>query len=363
MPGTTQPANTSSFYKFSTIREDLEDFVYKISPLETPVMQAIGRKGAFENTYHEWPIVELAAANPGNAQIEGVDVTADAPTGAMRRGNYAQLMNKVKFVSSTNERIRGAGGVQRMAKQVLYGTQEIKRDMEARIAGSGALGAVGGSDTVARQTASIAAFIATNAVRGAGGAGPLLSSTPAGSAGQTFPNAALVPAVTFNGYPQSGATAGVAPGEVFGTTQTITETMLKSAIQQAWTQGGDPTYAFCSGSQKIIISTFTGNATRFKKAEDKKLVAAIDVYISDFGELQIVPDRFIDSTAPGTPIAGKGGTRVLIIDPEYAEIGWLQGMSNTPLAKTGNAEKRLIACEWGVIVGNEKAHAQVTDLQ
>jgi hypothetical protein len=352
MPGTTQPANTSSFYKFSTIREDLEDFVYKISPLETPVMQAIGRKGAFENTYHEWPIVELAAPNPNNAQIEGVDVTADAPTGAMRRGNYAQLMNKVKFVSSTNEKIRGAGGVQRMAKQVLYGMQEIKRDMESRVAGSGTLIANGGSDTVARQTASIAAFINTNAVRGLTGAGTTLSSTPAGSAGQTFPNAALIPAVTFNGFPSVAETPGTA--------RALTETMFKSAIQLAWVQGGDPTYAFCSGTQKVTISTFQGNSTRYKKAEDKKLVAAIDVYISDFGELQIVPDRFIDPTS--TAVGGTGGTRVLIIDPEYAEIGWLQGMSNVPLAKTGNAEKRLIACEWGVIVGNEKAHAQVTDL-
>lgn len=355
MAAGTQPVGTASSYKYATIREDLEDFVYKISPLETPVMQAIGRKGAFENAYHEWPIVELAAPNPNNFNVEGADAVNDTPTGAMRRGNYAQLMNKVKQVTSTNERVRGAGGVQRMAKQVLYGMQEIKRDMEARLAGSGALGAVAGSDTVARQTASLAAFIATNAVRGVGGAGPILSGTPAG--------AAFVPGTAFNGFPQPGASAGVAPGEVFGTSQTLTEAMLKSAIQQAWTQGGDPTYAFCSGSQKVLISTFTGNATRFKKAEDKKLVAAIDVYISDFGELQIVPDRFIDSTAPGTPIAGKGGTRVLIIDPEYAEIGWLQGMSNLPLAKTGNSERRLVATEWGVIVGNEKAHAQVTDLQ
>lgn len=357
MAAGTQPVGTASSYKFSTIREDLEDFVYKISPLETPVMQAIGRKGAFENAYHEWPIVELAAPNPNNFNVEGADAVNDTATGAMRRGNYAQLMNKVKQVTSTNERIRGAGGVQRMAKQVLYGMQEIKRDMESRIAGSGMLGAVAGSDTVARQTASLAAFITTNAVRGGGGVSPVLSGTPTG--------AAFVPAASFNGFPQAGVTVanGLAPGEIPGTTQTLTETMLKSAIQQAWTQGGDPTYAFCSGSQKVLISTFTGNSQRFKKAEDKKLVAAIDVYISDFGELQIVPDRFIDSTPPGTPIAAKGGTRVLVIDPEYAEIGWLQGMSNQPLAKTGNSERRLVACEWGVIVGNEKAHAQVTDLQ
>lgn len=319
-----QPTNTASSYKFNTIREDLEDFVYKISPLETPVMQAIGRKGKFENTYHEWPIVELAAANGNNAHIEGDDANNDAPTTATRHGNYAQLMNKVAQVSSTAEKIKGAGSVQRMAKQVLYKTQELKRDMEARIAGSGSLVAVAGSDTVARQTASIAAFLMTNVLRGAAGTNGSLSGTT-------------------NGYPNGAEGAG--------TPRSLTETMLKTVIQDAWTQGGKPTYAFCSGTQKIVISGFTGNATRFKKAEDKKLVAAIDVYVSDFGELQIVPDRFQDAT------------RVLVLDPEYAEIGWLQGMSNTPLAKTGNSERRLIAGEFGVVVGNEKAHGMVCDLQ
>jgi hypothetical protein len=40
-----------------------------------------------------------------------------------------------------------------------------------------------------------------------------------------------------------------------------------------------------SGANKQTISTFTGNATRYKEAEDSKLNAAIDVYVSDFGEL------------------------------------------------------------------------------
>lgn len=319
----TQPTNTGSTYKYNIIREDLEGFVYKISPLETPVMQSVGRKGNFENTLHEWPVVELAAANPNNAVIEGDDALTGAVTTAFRFSNYSQLMNKTKFVSSTADAVKGAGDVQKMAKQVLYGTQEIKRDMESRLAGSDTLFAIPGSDTVARQTASIAAFIKTNAQRGATGANGALS-------GGT------------NGYPSTAATAG--------TGRTITEAMLKAGIQGAWTQGGNPTYAFCSGSQKLNISGFTGNATRFKEAEDRKLVAAIDVYDSDFGELQIVPDRFQDAT------------RVLILDPEYVEVGWLQGMKNEPLAKTGNSVKRLISAEWGTIVGNEKAHAQITDL-
>jgi hypothetical protein len=326
----TQPAGTASTYKFNPtgvgsgiIREDLEDYVYKISPLETPVMQAIGRKGKFLNTYHEWPIVELAAANPDNAKIEGDDAVNDNPDLGLRRGNYTQLLNKTAQVSTTADAVRGAGGIQTMSKQVMYKLQEAKRDMEARTAGSGSKIAVAGSDTVARQTASIAAFIMTNTDRGATGANGTLS-------GGT------------NGFP-SGA-------ETPGTGRALTETMLKNVVQLAWTQGGNPKFAFVSGKQKTVISAFTGNATRFKRAEDRRLIAAIDVYESDFGQLQIVPDRFQDIT------------RVLVIDPGYAELGYLQPMNNTPLARNGNATRRLIACEWGVIVGNEKAHGMVADL-
>jgi Family of unknown function (DUF5309) len=320
----TVPAQTALTYSFNIIREDLEDFVYKISPLETPGMQTVGRKGKFKQTLHEWPVVELAAANASNAKIEGDDTPNDAPTTAFRFSNYTQIMTKTKGVSSTDEAVVGAGDINRMAKQVLYGTQELKRDMEARLMGSGTLFAVpGAAGTTARQTASLAAFIKTNISRGATGANGALS-------GGT------------NGYPSTAETPG--------TPRALTETMFKGVIQAAWTQGGNPRYAFVSGTQKTVISGFTGNATRFKKAEDKKLIAAIDVYESDFGQLQIVPDRFQDAT------------RVLIIDPGYAEIGWLQGMKNQPLAKTGLSDRRLVSCEWGVIVGNEKAHGMVADV-
>jgi hypothetical protein len=317
----SQPANTGSTYKYSTIREDLEDVVYKITPTECPIMQAIGRKGDFESTYHEWSTVELAAATADNKTIEGDDATNDAPTTGNRFGNYTQLSDKVAQVSSTNEKVRAAGSIQKMAKQVIHKTQEIKRDIEMRLAS--AKPAVAGSDTVARETAGLGAFIRTNSQRGVGGANGTLSGGTVG-----YPNAA----------------------ETLGTARAFTETMLANGIQAAWVQGGNPTYAFMKATDKALASTFTGNATRFREAEEKKLVAAIAVYESDFGEVQLVPTRFID------------GLRVLGIDPEYAELGWLQPMANKPLAKTGHSDRRMIYAEYGVIVGNEKAHFQIADL-
>jgi|SRR5215831_1499509 len=344
--GTQPPSNTNVVFQGVVIREDLSDYVYKISPLETPALQAIGRKGKWRTVLHEWPTVELLAANPDNAIIEGADVSADPPTIPHRLSNYTQIMTKVKRVSSTDEAVIGAGDVQRMAKQVTYATQELKRDIEARLVAPGNRFANSGSgNTVARQTASIAAFINTNAQRGAGGSAAPLSAPP-------------------NGFP---TTPGETPGTARSMTGTAGEAIFKTAIQGAWVQGGNPDLVLCPAPLKVIFSTYTGNATRFKKAEDKRLVAAIDVYTSDFGEVQIVPDRFFTdptNVASGTaPTGGNpNGMRALILDRELLEVGWLQSMRNVPLAKTGLSDARLISCEWGIVVGNEKGLAMVSDV-
>lgn len=314
------PANTSQTYAYTSIREDLSDVVSKISPTETPVMTAIGDEDA-ESTYNEWLTIDLAAASGANAVIEGDDVANDAPTSPVRLGNYVQLMDKVKGVSSTQNAVKHAGNVAKMAKQILYAAQELKRDMETRICSNSP--AVAGGASTARETAGFGAFIRTNDSRGAGGADPTLSGTTSG-----YPNAA----------------------PTNGTQRAFTETLLKDVVQLAWEAGGEPSMVIVSAFNKRTASSFTGNATRFKKAEDKKIVAGIDVYESDFGELQLVPNRFTTAR------------QALVIDPSKASIAWLQRMRNEDLAKTGHADRRMIFCEWALKVDNEKAHGIVADL-
>jgi hypothetical protein len=317
----TVPTNTAQTYAYTTIRENLEDVVYELSPTETPIFQAVGRKGEFENTYHEWSTVVLATANADNKVIEGDDVTADAAYAATRLGNYAQLMQKVAAVSDTQQKVKSAGGITRMAKQVLYHTQALKRDMEKRMLANKAA-AAGGAGT-ARETAGILGFLATNVDRGASGTNPTLSGTTTG-----YPNAA------------AGA----------GTARAFTESLLAGVLQSVWTNGGNANMIVVGGFNKRVASTFSGNSSRFKKAEDKKVIASIEVYEGDFGQLQIVPSRQADATA------------ALILDTDMVDIGWLQPMSNTALAKNGHSDRRMVWAEWGVIIGNERAHGVVADL-
>lgn len=313
-------ADTAQTYGFTTIREDLDNIVYKISPTKTPVMTAIGRDKA-DNTYFEWSVVELAAASGANKVVEGDNPANDAITAAVRLANYVQLMDKVAQVSSTSDAVASAGDVTKMVKQILYKTEEIKRDMETRLCSDSA--AAAGNSSTARETAGIGAFIRTNTSRGATATEPTLSGSTAG-----YPNAA------------AGA----------GTPRAFLESQLKDVIQLCWTQGGEPNLIVTGAFNRRVFSGFTGNATKNVDVGTKKLVATVDVYVSDFGDLSIVADRFAVAT------------NALILDTEQVKVAWLQNMKNEELAKTGHSTRRMVSCEWGVKVGNQKAIGIVADL-
>jgi len=313
-------ANTNQTYDVSTIREDLSDALTSISPTETIFMSSIGTRNV-DNTYFEWSEVDLAAAGDNRA-VEGDAATNSAPTNAVRKGNYTQISTKTVEVSSTNQAVNGVADAQTVAKQVAYKLSEMKRDMEKMLLDNVAASA--GSASTARQSAGLPAFLTSNTARGTGGADGTTSGT--GSAG----------------YPNAAATDG--------TKRNITEAILKGVIADCWDAGAEPSVVLCGSSQKQTISGFTGNATRYKEAEDSKLNAAIDVYISDFGELQIVPARHIRARD------------VFVLDPNYAAVAYLQTAKQEPLAKNGLSERRLISAEYGLQVTSEKAHGVIADV-
>lgn len=313
-------ANTNETYDVSTIREDLSDALASITPTETIFMSTIGTRNV-DNTYFEWSEVDLAAAG-ANRQIEGdVGLSNSAPTNAVRKGNYTQISAKVVEVSSTNQAVNGVADAQSVARQVAYKLSEMKRDMEKMLLDN--VSASAGASGTARQTAGLPAFLTSNTARGTSGA----DGTTSGS-GEA-------------GYPDAAATDG--------TQRAITEDILKGVIADCWDSGAEPSVVLCGSFNKQTISGFTGNATRYKEAEDSKLNAAIDVYISDFGELQIVPARHIRARD------------VFVLDPNYAAVAYLQTAKQEPLAKTGLSERRLISAEYGLQITSQKAHGVVAD--
>jgi len=294
-----------------------------ISPTETPLQSAIGTRDV-DSTNPEWVEVDLAAVDTTNRVIEGDAAPAnDAPTTGKRLSNYTQISDKVVEVSSTAQAVNGVGDAQTLAKQMYFKMKELKRDIEQMIGGVN-VPAIAGASGTARQAASLSAFLTTNTSRGATGADGTLSGTTAG-------------------YPDAAATDG--------TLRAVTEVGFNAVIAACWDAGAEPSLVLCgSGVKQKISSTFTGSSTRYKDITDKTLSQAIDVYVSDFGELTVVPSRFVRARD------------LFVLDPSMAKIGWLQKTKQKPLATTGHAERKMISAEYTLCVDSEKAHGVYADL-
>jgi hypothetical protein len=309
-------ANTFTRYSAVGIREDLSNVIYNISPEETPFISNIGRENV-KNTYFEWQTDSLAAASASNAALEGDDIssfTAVSPTS--RIGNYTQISTKNVVISGTLEALDKAGRRSELTYQLAKLGSELKRDMESALLANQS--PVAGNTTTARRTAGLPAFIKTNTDFGSGGAD----------------------------------TAGIA-ARTDGTQRAFTEDQLKDVIAQVWESGGTPKMLMVGSHNKQVASGFTGIATRFRDVpagQQAQIVGAADVYVSDFGTVNIVPNRF------------QRARDAFVVDPQYASMAVLRPIQQMELAKTGDAEKRLMLVEYGLKVNNEAAHGIVADL-
>lgn len=319
------PANTVTRYDVDkSVREDLSDVIYNISPEETPFISNVG-KGKASQTFFEWQTDALAAADGTNAHIDGDDAPNDTRAPTNRLGNYTQIMRKVVGVSGTSEAVDKAGIKGMLSYEMAKASAELKRDMEVRLVGSYA--GVGGSNTVARQTASFDSFLVTNVDNGATGVNPTLS-------GGT------------DGYPNAAYTAG--------TDRAFTETILKNVLQKVWAEGGSLDMVMVGAKQKGVASAFPGIAAQRKQADGQKqatIIGAADVYVGDFGTVHFVPNRFMPADI------------AYVIDPEYVEVDYLRDFNTSDLAKTGDSVRKMILVEFGLRVKTEKAHGVARDLQ
>lgn len=309
--------NTFTTFNAKGLREDLSDIIYNISPTETPFMTGIAREKATA-VFHEWQTDVLEPPNGGNAQIQGDDISAfDAVVPTVRLGNYTQISRKTVIISMTNEAVDKAGRKSEVGYQVAKKGKSLKRDIETILLQNQArnAGAVG---TAPAYTASVLAYIHTNCTPGATGANPTGDGTNA---------------------------------RTDGTQAAFTEPMLQSTLASVWTNSGDePDYVLVNSSQKMNISKFVGNNTRYVNADEEKLVTSIDVYVYDFGSVEIKPDRFMRMRD------------ALIINSDLWALAWLRPINLVDLAKTGDNEKKMLIGEYALTARNEAGSGLVPDL-
>lgn len=301
-------------------REDLTDVIYNISPTDTPFMTSVGKTKATA-VYHEWQTDSLAAVNTSNAVVEGATASDATLSPSVRVGNRTQISQKTIKISGTLETINKAGRKSEKAYQLAKASSEIKRDMEAILL-SNQVAAAGDAST-ARVLGGLQTWLSSNYSGGSGGT--------AGSLGTT--------------------------ARVTGTDRAFTGTILNTVIQSTYTNGGSPSILMVTPAQKVVASTFAGIATRFKDVSGNvqaAIIGAADVYVSDFGAISIVPNRFI-------PNADNDDTAFLL-DPEMAAVAYLRPFQTNELAKDGDSDKTQLLVEYSLEVRNQAAHGIISDL-
>ncbi len=315
--------NTSLTYSSVAIREDLSDVIYNIAPMDTPFMSGCSKTTA-DNTFFEWQVDSISAGS-ANRKIEGDDsIAADARVLPTRLGNYCQISQYVNQTSGTDQVMNYAGHGKHQAYQLAKNAKRMKRDMESMLTQNIIRNA--GDATEARATAGIPAWINTAHV--AGGSG---GSAAAGSLGTT----AMV---------NNTSTAA------------CSEANIKATIKECYDAGGSPDMMLVPSNVKQTISALSQSVSELRTAANKEapasVVAAVDVYVSDFGTFKIVPDRNLAADGPGSVAAN-----VFFLDMDFWAIAWLRPFQTVELAKTGDSVKQLLVAEYGLVSKNEKSSA------
>ena len=312
------PSNTIQNVSRVGVREDLSDKIAELFPDETPFLNAIGRSTA-KNTYTEWQTDGLAAANHDNAAIQGDDLANEARANTTRVGTHTQIFTKVVGASTTVEATDKAGRRSELAREIMKAGRELMTDKEKRFVGNYA--SVAAAAGVAGKTAGAQAWLTSNVSRGATGA---------------------------NG----GFSGSIVAAATNGTQRAFTETLLKTVLQSVWAAGGNPRMVFMNGTQKQTAAAFSGLAQQRRETGNKKatIIAGADIYVSDFGDVQFVPDRYADARS------------ALVIDPEYWDVATLDPLKTMDLAKTGLATRKALYCEEALRCLNQAASGVVADL-
>lgn len=333
-----QFTGTYDTYDLAGDREDLTDDIYRVTPTDTPFTSAIGRTSA-KAVFHQWQVDSLASVSTANEAVEGDDFSFTDPAATTQVGNYTQIHTKTFLISDTAEVIDKAGREKESALQTVKKALELKRDIEATCIGRNVASRAGNATTT-RRSGSLSTWLTTNDTSGTPGAAGTNRGTSGGS---------------------TGFSSGVTVAATDGTTRAFTQAMLDAVIAKLYTNSGmvDDAIIMAGPTQKAVLTGFAGitsTAGRFHEVKDRTIVSTADVYASQFGDLKIVPNRYIRQTS-------NVDREVYIVRPAYAKLSFLRPMQNVPdLAKTGDAWKFAVLAEVTLQVSNEAAHGVVADL-
>jgi len=323
------------------INEDVMQKIWDISKIPLPFTDMVG-SGSARNSYKEWTTDELAQPDPDNAVVDGDDAVGNDTKVGERVGNHHQTSDKVVRVSYRANASDTIGRAKELSYQLVRRLQELKRDVESMSLLNQASVADDGA-TIAGRAGGLPTWYRTSTVN---------LTSPVGFNNST--GLTTEPTATSDGI-------------------TLSETMVRDVVESVFQEGGDPGILMTVPSiiRKISEYLFTSSARvatlqsdQGKSAEKATALGSINVFVTDFGALKMVPNRLqlLYDASHTNPSLTASFADVFIIDPAYLQMCYLYGYRTDMLAKTGLAENRQMAVDWSLIVNTEKAHGIIASV-
>lgn len=295
-------------------REDLVNTIYNVAPAEVPFMTSINRNMATA-TLHEWQTDTLQPAT-ADGVLEGDELTRSATVPTVRLNNYCQISRRDATVTGTQQAVNKAGRTDELAYQMGLRTKELRTDIETALLAAKVKDA--GSAITARESAGISSWLATNLDLGATGTAPTGDGTDLGTD---------------------------------GTARAFAETQLQSVLASIFDNSTmQPDTIMVGSARKQELSAFIGRTQARQSVDAKTISAAADLYMGDFGDQKVVPNRF------------QVQTDALVLTTSMWGQSTLRAFEETDLAIIGDARTRMILSEFCLEARNEKASGRVAAL-
>ena len=354
-------------------REDLANFISMITRDETPFMSSIGKTKATA-VFHEWQTDQLE--QPGNSVIgEGTDYVLPAvsgtggtpgtpttnegntlPTGTganvfnpvgpfrSRLGAYTQINGKTIAVSGTRRAVDQAGVADEYAYQLKKRGTELRRDLER--------------DLVHTYQVSSADSATSPRARTTGGYQAWVNVAPG--------NTTAGRGAGFGTVELNGATIGAANQGIGTTAPTLTSgrvslslTDIDAVMQRIYEEGGKASKIMLSPKLRRDFSDLmvTDSGVRRNIDMDGKLRQSVDIYMSDFGDLMVVPNYImgISYGQGGGTVSTTNNTQnscALIYDPMWFAIATLRPLQEVDVGQRGDSTIGMMVEECALEVKN-----------
>ena len=293
-----------------SLREDLANWISNISRDLTPFKSSIGKSKATQ-TLHEWSTDTLQAAGV-QAAAEGSAYAVSTSPVITRLGNRTQIFTKGIEISGTLETVDKAGRKSEFKYQSEKRGKEIMRDIEATLVSkqlsTASASATGNIQAAARLMGSYESFVGVAEEA----AGTLQANSTAGTGASVW-----------------NATGSAGDFSLDDINEVLRE--INGVTSAA------PSIVMMSTTNKVkfsnLVNAGTGTNVRRNIDERGKLRQSVDLYESDFGDVEVKHNYLMANTA------------VFIYDPSSLSMASLRPVHFRDINEVGDALRSFMVSE------------------